>query len=891
MVTQYRCKSERRLSRVRSQPGIDGQFLNGIAYLEVSIAPLTLLVSFVHSLPGELGGVPTTDPETDASNLSASNFRIDGGVRVKNIQVESVSAFANQLTLRVNKVGDLSAYQLRLVDPSNLNDPDMPPPGFDSQLASVRFFFGTQTVSEFDCHPTKTLLEPVSFPPLIDYLAKDYGSFRRLMLDRLSVTMPKWKERNPADIGVMLVELLAHEADHLSYYQDAVATEAYLGTARKRTSVRRHARLLDYYLHDGGNARTWVAISVDSEGDGTVLSGAVQASNIDSENTTEPACPTQFLTQVSSQNKTVLTTTEDFQQAIAAGAQVFEAMHDVVLYACRNEIRFHTWGDDHCELPAGSTAATLVDDANGSLAQHLCVGDVLILEALYQYQSQYQNGHDQQGQLIAADQAHRQAVRLTQVRSVRDQLLGTPLVQVEWDTEDALLFALSVSCVNVNGRAQPLSVARGNVVLVDHGRTLPDALGLRTRKTNNDAALLDETRYNVVPKNSTRYRPRLKRGILTQSGHIHQSASQSSKRTISQSNGPPIPFDPSRPAATATKWAIQDVRPSLQLIEHRPYSKQCFVWQAQTDLLGSDRFARDFVVETEDDGQAYLRFGDGILGQQPEPSSAFTVTYRIGTGTAGNIGADAIAHLYLGSSTATNSTAASSIQALRNPLPAKGGIDPEPIDRARQNAPEAFRQQRRAVTEKDYAALVETYPDVRKAIAHRRWTGSWQTLFITVDRAAGQLVDEAFETSLRQFLEPFRLSGHALKIESPRFVPLQIGLTIEVKPDQYRSAIKAALLEAFSSVQLADGRRGFFHPDNFTFGQPVYLSKVIEAAIAIEGVNHVKSVNPFQRWGGTPQGEIEAGQIQLGRLEIARLDNSADMPENGRLQFTLLGGL
>ena len=91
-------------------------------------------------------------------------------------------------------------------------------------------------------------------------------------------------------------------------------------------------------------------------------------------------------------------------------------------------------------------------------------------------------------------------------------------------------------------------------------------------------------------------------------------------------------------------------------------------------------------------------------------------------------------------------------------------------------------------------------------------------------------------------------------------------------------------------MRLADGRRGFFHPDNFTFGQPVYLSKVIEAAIAIEGVNHVKSVNPFQRWGGTPQGEIEAGQIQLGRLEIARLDNSADMPENGRLQFTLLGG-
>ena len=35
-------------------------------------------------------------------------------------------------------------------------------------------------------------------------------------------------------------------ADQLSYRQDVIATEAYLGTARLRTSARRHARLVDY---------------------------------------------------------------------------------------------------------------------------------------------------------------------------------------------------------------------------------------------------------------------------------------------------------------------------------------------------------------------------------------------------------------------------------------------------------------------------------------------------------------------------------------------------------------------------------------------------------------------------------------------------------------------
>src|SRR2546430_1362125 len=67
------------------------------------------------------------------------------------------------------------------------------------------------------------------------------------------------------DLGVTLVEALAYVADHLSYYQDAVGTEAHLGTARRRVSVRRHARLVDYHLHQGCNARVWVALTVVGE--------------------------------------------------------------------------------------------------------------------------------------------------------------------------------------------------------------------------------------------------------------------------------------------------------------------------------------------------------------------------------------------------------------------------------------------------------------------------------------------------------------------------------------------------------------------------------------------------------------------------------------------------
>ncbi len=96
------------------------------------------------------------------------------------------------------------------------------------------------------------------------------------MLDRLAVTLPGWQEESPADVGVALVELLAYAGDHLSYYQDAVATEAYLDTARKRTSVRRHALLLDYQMHAGCNARVWACLHVENHADGRPLASGIQ---------------------------------------------------------------------------------------------------------------------------------------------------------------------------------------------------------------------------------------------------------------------------------------------------------------------------------------------------------------------------------------------------------------------------------------------------------------------------------------------------------------------------------------------------------------------------------------------------------------------------------------
>ena len=80
-------------------------------------------------------------------------------------------------------------------------------------------------------------------------MEKDFESFRLLMLNRTASIIPRWKDRKSADFGITLVEVLAYVADVLSYYQDAVATEASLGPDGKKIFVNKYIRLLKSSFH------------------------------------------------------------------------------------------------------------------------------------------------------------------------------------------------------------------------------------------------------------------------------------------------------------------------------------------------------------------------------------------------------------------------------------------------------------------------------------------------------------------------------------------------------------------------------------------------------------------------------------------------------------------
>jgi len=208
----------------------------------------------------------------------------------------------------------------------------------------------------------------------------------------------------------------------------------------------------------------------------------------------------------------------------------------------------------------------------------------------------------------------------------------------------------------------------------------------------------------------------------------------------------------------------------------------------------------------------------------------------------------------------------------------------------RQFAPQAFRVQERAVTAADWADVAERQSGIQKAAARLRWTGSWYTAFVTFDRECGLPVDATFKGCMAKALERYRLAGYDLEFNGPIYVPLEMILMVCVKKGYFRSNVKQSLLKAFGSYDLPNGQRGFFHPDNFTFGQPLYQAQIYETAMAVDGVDSVR-VLKFKRWGKVDAGELAAEELKPGQFEILRLDNDPNYPENGKIEFDMQAGL
>ncbi|HEY0334526.1 MAG TPA: putative baseplate assembly protein, partial [Stenotrophomonas sp.] len=682
------CHADPRRQAVRA---VQGRV--GLDYVEVSADQLTLDVTFLGKLPPEL--------RQDGPGL-LRHLRLEGGRHDRPITIVDVDPHISDgedrddwLVVRLDRRGDHGRYRLHLSEVD----------GLDPLYASVEFSFKVGCPSDLDCAATTACVDAAPAEPVLSYLSKDYASFRRLIEDRLALVSPQWQPNHVPDLGVTLVELLAYAGDYLSYYQDAVATEAYLGTARQRISVRRHARLVDYRLHEGCNARAWVAVETDSDVELPIVDMAF-LSGIAADAAVPVVLDDEALAALA---EPALEVFEPVRTSASAEPSSNAASPPVHLRAAHSRIGFYDWGRDDCCIPRGATSAVLRDGWAGAEGQGRTLalepGDVLILREVIGAHS---------GLEADADPQRAWPVRLTRVAPCEDTLFPSgsddtrprPLLRIEWHQDDALPFPLCLSSLGTApncARLRDVSMAFGNVVLVDHGRslgpvvlgTVPDTHGLQACDCEGQPA-------DVEPI-AARVNWRLPDAPLT---HVGTAPARLAAASAS------IDTDP------------RDALPALALLDSDNAR-----WTPVFDLLASRGDDRHVVAEIDNEGRARLRFGDGNLGRGLRAGLEMQAFYRIGNGNAGNVGAYSINRLHVRGLRLSGANLV-----IGNPLAARGGTDPEPLAQARLLAPSAFRTQpQRAIVAEDYARLAERDPRVQRASTELVWTGSWYEADVALD--------------------------------------------------------------------------------------------------------------------------------------------------------------
>ncbi len=807
--------------------------LNGLKRVFVDLAPaadpdhalLDLEFHNVNHVADILDDIQSNGvPPTDIFAITGGS-RIFGGTGRGRVQVTEVAAAAaDSLRLRVEPIGDYSTYTLgaryEAVAGSPLIDP---------MFERLDFKFRPGCFN-LNCAPQWEKGRPSVQKPVIDYLAKDFDSFKHVLINAMRERVPDWAPTSEADLDQVLIDLIAAEADELSDFQDRVMTEAYLARARKRVSLARHARLLDYHIHQGNQASTWLAFRVNSD----------------------------------------LTLPEGFgvwtgKAWSAEGAVVFitEQTQDCLVHL--NELALYRWGDTVTALEAGATEAELALPAPlvaGAQADADALRDVfrrvdiryLLIEETLNPETGTVHGHDK---------SKRQLLRLRDgaqaAESVFDPLAGEWLVRVHWRFEDALQRRY---CFLTRCSGQPstpgVTAFHGNVILASHGRPY------RTRFHPAGTDLAPTDTSQLLYQDAAHFEP-------TRWGALCR-----------------LPNGPLAYRATPPGGEVPP-RSTLRV----SVSGFASPWQEQSDLIERRGDEEYFLVETDEYDVSRIRFGNGVNGRALPSDAVVTCDYQVGRGSRGNVGPDTL--------TGFNPVAAD-VAAVWNPFDVTDGRDPEPSPQIIRRVPEAYRsRQLRAVTLNDYVRRAEELPEVAHAHAGYAWTGSWRTVRIAIDPQGSTTLEEGIRREVAAHLDAVRLIGEDLEVRGARYVALDIMLRLCAHADYWPEDLSVELEMEFSDGYTPDGRRGFFHPDDWTFGQPLYASQLMGRVLKVQGIERVLLVS-MRRWeagvGATdvvsvnPEDlpEVAVARVEVGPAEIIEVANDPNQLERGRIQFDILGG-
>lgn len=236
---------------------------------------------------------------------------------------------------------------------------------------------------------------------------------------------------------------------------------------------------------------------------------------------------------------------------------------------------------------------------------------------------------------------------------------------------------------------------------------------------------------------------------------------------------------------------------------------------------------------------------------------------------------------------------------------------------AKRAGPREIHTQKRMVTIEDYAIRLREHPLVVHAHAWSEWSGSWLTVRLAVIAWGNHELDDrevAYARDLkegivnfhervglsapdldvtpqpsvrmivRSYIDAFRMAGQEVVLQDPVYIGIYMSISVRVAANFFQSEMRHAIAQV-----LGHGPGSFFEPGQFGFGEDLYASDVIEALMALDGIEHV-CLNRFKRIGSQYPDRADTGFIPMEGLEVAVCNNDAGEPEMGYYRLKLHGG-
>jgi len=801
-----------------------GAALNGIDYIDVAASQTQLSVHFLNTV-------------TVKGSLSGSRpVTITGGEVVTSVAVSPIDEAADWsadsqgrpvLALTVTGPRDFSAYRLT-ISSGRLD------PFFDQAL----FSFAANGPAALDtAAPAPSCPPPAPEQVPIDYLAKDFGSFQQALSEFSAQRYPAWVERSEADLGVMLMEVLAAMADELSYYQDRVLAESTIETATQRLSAVRHARLVDYEPAPATVATALLQLDVAAPPDG---SPPVTGWTID--------LSTPVLIRALGADGSVV----DFEiedPAVGLAGAVSTAPPAWAAVDSRwnpANLPPYYWDDSQRCLLVGSTDFYVVGHDLG-----LYPGQQLLLDS---------------PAADSADPPVRELVTVAATEETEDPLFGYPPYPPPTPLTRIFLQAGTTEDHDLNSTA-----IAGNIVPAVQGVRQSETFTIPYPGTPSPGPVVVRVGANWTPQDPRPdYRYCLTTGPLAWLATTGQDDPLPAQPEIVLSQVP------AGGTSGAPPWGFQHwllgAGPGDQVFTLTPEQYSPVLTSNGTTWFDYDG-----------DGGTTIRFGDGTFGTSPLPGTVFSVLYRMGGGSIGNVPAGTIVNV------APGPGPGSLISACTNPFPATGGTDAETIAQIRDRAPQKFSAEPlRVVLASDYVAAAQSLPWVQQAATAFRWTGSWLTVATHVDPAGTEEPAIAQLESLTELLDQQRLAGYESYVLPPRYVSIDLYITVSAQPAYSGSDMAAAVLARLQPGPLPGGAAGFFDHSRWSFGEPLESSALLAAVQSCPGVGGVRRVRYRERgvqleWAPLPE------TLAVAADQILRVDNDPSRPEAGSLRVTVEG--